>query len=581
LQHLHQLGLNLQSGLFEVHVICVTKLWLMKKTIALLLTVLFKLSATAQVFSMVEINPLHGSEKFLWSDSSKHIYGGGEFASFAELNGKLYFTAQNGDMNYEVWVTDGTQQGTQVLKEINTTGSANPGKLHKVGNKILFAATDDDLTVNSIATYDLFVTDGTESGTLKLADLNDFSNDFLSSSRVISFNNKFVFCTSDKVMTTDGTIAGTAQVGTIQQYAQGFGYCELNGKAYFLISQNNQLEVWRTDGTSSGTMRVKTLSPDIQFAENMKSFNGKLYIVGAGSGEGYDLFSFDGTETGSVNRIRLSTLGYCYPSELRVYENKLWLIASNDVHNNLYKMDVNDVAPIPVSSISNTDVYGQLAFANGNVYINDQNTGNRIIGINTSTLAASQIDLGDKRMPWLWPGESSFLVGLNNQLYFIAYDSLQQQQYLMISDGTTNGTRSLLPEGCDVLHPFNALLSCGMADAFDFTTFNNKLVMPANFNNAGRELWFLETESTSVLEETSNFYCSVFPNPANQAVNIILPKADNTSIELFDLCGKKELSFITQEQSISFSTNHLSSGTYLLRVSSNHEVRITQLVIQH
>ena len=109
----------------------------------------------AQEFSMVEINPLQGSEVFLWSDSSKHVYGGGEFSSLLELNGLLYFTAQNGDYNYELWVTDGTQQGTHVVKEINTAGSSNIGKLYRVGNKLVFAASET--TGPNIPDFDLFV----------------------------------------------------------------------------------------------------------------------------------------------------------------------------------------------------------------------------------------------------------------------------------------------------------------------------------------------------------------------------------------------------------------------------------------
>ena len=44
--------------------------------------------------------------------------------SYAELNGYLYFTKgsyDSGDYNDELWRTDGTESGTTLIKEINTT----------------------------------------------------------------------------------------------------------------------------------------------------------------------------------------------------------------------------------------------------------------------------------------------------------------------------------------------------------------------------------------------------------------------------------------------------------------------------
>lgn len=510
----------------------------------ILLTTAILLIATmadAQQFSLVEVNPLHGQEQFIWSDSSKHIYGGGEFASFAELNGLLYFTAQDGNYNYELWVTDGTQQGTHVVKEINTTGSANPGKLHKVGNRIVFAATDDATGGMGIATYDVYATDGTEQGTVKIADVDESFNDFLSSSRVIAFNNKLVFCTIDKVMITDGTTTGTTPLSAISQYAQGFGYCELNGKVYFLINQSNQLQIWRTDGTVSGTKLMKNLNGTLMYAETMQAFNGKLYIVGAPQGQGHDLHVYDGTENGNVQKVNLGATGNSYPTELHVYNNTLWFLAANNTHNNLYKMDANDIVPVPVPSVSGLDVYGDLAFANNRVYFTDQMNNRVIRSVNAHNYSQSELELTDKQLPWFWQTDASFLVGMNNRIYFTAYDTLNQQQYFMVSDGTPSGTHSVMPEGYNVAHPFNALISCGMADAFDFTTFGNKIVVPANFNDAGRELWFFTDENTVSIDEPQlQTTVNLFPNPATDMLNISFANSNycQTDVLVKDMSGK-------------------------------------------
>lgn len=84
-------------------------------TTAVLAVMMF--AASAQQFNKVEVNPLQGTEQFLWSDSSKRVYGAGELSASVEMNGQLYFVAQDSYYNDELWVTDGTQQGTHVVKE--------------------------------------------------------------------------------------------------------------------------------------------------------------------------------------------------------------------------------------------------------------------------------------------------------------------------------------------------------------------------------------------------------------------------------------------------------------------------------
>jgi ELWxxDGT repeat protein len=496
----------------------------------------------AQEFSMVEINPLHGSEEFLWSDSSKHIYGGGEFSSLVEMNGLLYFTAQNGDYNYELWVTDGTQQGTHVVKEINAAGSSNIGKLYRVGNKLVFAASET--TGPNIPDFDLFVSDGTQQGTFKIADTNQESSDFLSSSRVASFNNQFVFCTQDHIMSTDGTVSGTKQLAPIAQYAQGFGYCEMNGKVYFIINQNNHPEVWETDGTAPGTKILIDLTQaniSLAYAETMKAFNGKLYIVAAEQGQGYDLYTFNGQENGIISKITLASAGNSYPTQLAVYNNALWFIASNQTNTNLYRLSLGALQPLPVSSVSHIDVSGSLAFANNNIYFTD-NSSQTIHSVSADNLQHTEIALGNKRLPWLWPNESTFLKGMGGKIFFIAYDSLMQQQHFMISDGTTTGTYTYKPEGAHVLHPFNALLSCGMADVFDFEVYGNKVVVPANFNDAGRELWFYEEAGLiNGLNETGKIEFRIHPNPTTYRLNFTFENNDSyfeKSIEILDMAGR-------------------------------------------
>jgi ELWxxDGT repeat protein len=74
------------------------------------------------------------------------------------VGGRLFFAADDGGHGYEPWVTDGTPQGTRLLKDLcrGTCGSYVHAVLPKGGE--LFFGTDADI----------WRTDGTEAGTLKI-----------------------------------------------------------------------------------------------------------------------------------------------------------------------------------------------------------------------------------------------------------------------------------------------------------------------------------------------------------------------------------------------------------------------------
>jgi ELWxxDGT repeat protein len=68
---------------------------------------------------------------------------------------------------------------------------------------------------------------------------------------------------------TDGTSAGTQRLGTIAPaepsvYSVGGWFKTVDGMAYFMADENpgSGRELWRTDGTASGTTLVTDLSPD-------------------------------------------------------------------------------------------------------------------------------------------------------------------------------------------------------------------------------------------------------------------------------------------------------------------------------
>lgn len=96
---------------------------------------------------------------------------GGE-AGFAEFGGELYFDANSGDFNPELWKTDGTEAGTVQVAEINPgTNPALPGNFRVIEAGLLFSATD------GASGCELWISDGTEAGTRQVADINAGADD--------------------------------------------------------------------------------------------------------------------------------------------------------------------------------------------------------------------------------------------------------------------------------------------------------------------------------------------------------------------------------------------------------------------
>jgi large repetitive protein len=86
--------------------------------------------------------------------------------SLTVFRGKAYFSHDDGVNGRELWVSDGTEAGTHLFKDILPgPGSSNPGHLHVEGNILLFSATD------GIHSLEPWRSDGTVLGTRMLQDI--------------------------------------------------------------------------------------------------------------------------------------------------------------------------------------------------------------------------------------------------------------------------------------------------------------------------------------------------------------------------------------------------------------------------
>ncbi|MCV2890978.1 hypothetical protein [Ruegeria aquimaris] len=159
----------------------------------------------------------------------------------------------------ELWVSDGTETGTRLLVDINPgLEGSDPAELTRLGNRIIFEA-DDGTTGEEI-----WITDGTASGTVQLADLTPGNTDFVGEREFtpIGDGSRVVFRANDDRATgndlwiTDGTPDGTRMLA---ENVSAGGLFAAGDYVYF----NGGGELWLTDGTPAGTFEVADINTDI------------------------------------------------------------------------------------------------------------------------------------------------------------------------------------------------------------------------------------------------------------------------------------------------------------------------------
>lgn len=234
---------------------------------------------------------------------SASAYGGSAVSNGVILNGKLYFIAGTAATGTELWVTDGTSAGTTLFKDLNPgTAGGFPSQLTLFGNGFIFSA------VNNTYGQELWISDGTGAGTSMLKDINT-GTDNSSPGWFQYLGNKIIFTATNntngrEVWVTDGTSIGTQMLKDLSPgIASGIAgnVYTVGAYTYFLGTNGTDRSLYKTDGTEAGTTVVRTFDTDMNSATwfSPVEFDHKLYFQMKRTAEGWHLWKTDGTEAGT------------------------------------------------------------------------------------------------------------------------------------------------------------------------------------------------------------------------------------------------------------------------------------------
>jgi ELWxxDGT repeat protein len=230
-----------------------------------------------------------------------------------DINGTLFFSANTTGLGRELWKSNGTPTGTIMVRDIlKGTGSSNPGDITNANGLAYFSAND------GTRGYELWRSDGTSTGTMLIRDIRSELKVGSNPKWLTYVNGTLFFTATDattgnELWKTDGTSSGTTRVKDIRVGTSGSGsenLIEVNGMLLFTANDGiHGDELWRSDGTEATTFLVKDLNPGSAGSNSthphgtpMHAFtdvNGILFFV-ASKGWNYYIYRSDGTTAGTL-----------------------------------------------------------------------------------------------------------------------------------------------------------------------------------------------------------------------------------------------------------------------------------------
>jgi hypothetical protein len=154
------------------------------------------------------------------------------------------------------------------------------------------------------------------------------------------------------------------------------------------------------------------------------------------------------------------------------------------------------------------------------------------------------------------------------------YDTISNQTQLFFSDGTKSGTKCPTPPDTWGQYPFYPWEA--------WVPFNNALYYRGAYAYFADYQLCRYTESGVGIEEKSAENLSIFPNPTNGILNVVLPNlTGNTSIEIFNSQGILVSKQTASKNISTLDISNFSTGFYLVKIFNNNQIIANQKIIKN
>jgi ELWxxDGT repeat protein len=377
------------------------------------------------------------------------------------FGGEIFFIASDGIHGYALWKSDGTEDGTVMVKDFG------PSMWGPYPRNLTVAGAALYLTTSSFPDYALWKSDGTGDGTVLIREFSGSAPTELTDLGGVLF-----FAADDgsgdghELWRSDGTAPGTAGVKDICPGANGSSLQELtvsDGRLLFSARHtpgSQDHELWKSDGTAVGTERVLDINSggSGSWPAELTDFGGTLFFRATDGIRGRELWMSDGTGDGTELLTDINP-GFAdsWAREPTVVDGTLFFVADDGDHSggasennhSLWKTDgteegtlrVKDMraGPNPVNNWPRhlTEVSGALFFrADDGVNGYELWTSN---GSEAGTVMVEDVRSGALGSKPYW------LTEVGRTLFFVAHDGTHGYELWttpIFSDGFESGDTS-------------------------------------------------------------------------------------------------------------------------------------------
>jgi ELWxxDGT repeat protein len=295
---------------------------------------------------------------------------GSNIGHLDSVNGKLYFTAYSPATGFGLWTSDGTAGGTTFLQSVSVVGQPEkPGAFKSFDNEIFFAGWTSGSGV------ELWKSNGTATGTMLLKDIypgmtynpddQTLTPNSSSPTDLIEFNGSLYFAATDAVSgrelwKTDGTTTGTMLVADLYPGTNPYNYdlpyssyvrglTKHNHKLYFSAARSTGWKLWRSDGTGAGSIPF-TNSIATPFFAGPTVVGDDLYFIGSLD----QLWTSKGSKstTRLVKDIHPGTPSI-FTNQLTAVGDLLYFVANDPVNGTeLWRSDGTTAGTNPVADLN-------------------------------------------------------------------------------------------------------------------------------------------------------------------------------------------------------------------------------------
>lgn len=463
-----------------------------------------------------------------------------EFSKSNLWKGKYYYSGKGtSNTTLKLCATDGTVEGTTLIKEFN-----NPGYLTDiiaVQDFIYFLI--DNTTNTAVSTKELWKSDGTAVGTVLLKsfvsniNLNNqmrlVSDLETGENYSVNVNEIYFSGVTDgqglELWKTNGTEASTVLVKDVYPGTNASapsGFARIGSTVYFAIAYYNVYpfsQLWKTDGTAAGTVGIGT---DIMVLNTqIVPFKDKLYFFGFDS-KGMEPWVSNGTLAGTSMLLNTSPqTQFFYSGPFRVLKADDYLVfaqenyAQGSTTNHFWKSDGTSTGTYRITPDNGLPIFfNAIGFRN---YTLDKNyfyaytTNKMLYKFNLQDNTSQSISL-----PYSLEGTGDWLKVYNSELW-LTYRNSTNGIELWKTDFLTVGMYQDINVGSPASNPFSFFIN------------NTNFYFFAN-NGTGNKLYSLNKDVvftgnvSSNWNETGNWNTNTIPLITD---NVIIQTNKNIAID--------------------------------------------------